>query len=177
MKIVAIGATNSTESINKQLATYTAGLVTGSEVETLDLNDFEMSIYSEQREKNQGIPELAHRFFNKISESDAVVISFAEYNGTYTAAFKNIFDWVSRINMKVYQGKPVVMLATSPGAGGASSVLASAVASAPYFDADVKGQLSVPSFYDNFDVAAGRLRHPELVQELKSIMSKVAQVQ
>ena len=34
MKILAIGATNSTESINKQLATYTAGLVTGSEVET-----------------------------------------------------------------------------------------------------------------------------------------------
>ena len=101
MKILAIGATNSTESINKQLATYTAGLVTGAEVETLDLNDFEMPIYSEQREKNQGIPELAHRFFNKISESDAVVISFAEYNGTYTAAFKNIFDWVSRINMKV----------------------------------------------------------------------------
>lgn len=176
MKILAIGATNSTESINKQLATYTAGLVAGSEVETLDLNDFEMPIYSEQREKNQGIPELAHRFFNKISESDAVVISFAEYNGTYTAAFKNIFDWVSRINMKVYQGKPVVMLATSPGAGGASSVLASAVASAPYFDADVQGHLSVPSFYDNFDVAAGQLKHPELVQELKSIMSKVAQV-
>lgn len=176
MKILAIGATNSTESINKQLATYTAGLVRASEVETLDLNDYEMPIYSEQREKNQGIPELAHRFFNKISESDAVVISFAEYNGTYTAAFKNIFDWVSRINMKVYQGKPVVMLATSPGAGGASSVLASAVASAPYFDADVKGHLSVPNFYDNFDVAAGQLKYPELVQELKSIMSKVAQV-
>ena len=175
MKILAIGATNSTESINKQLATYAAGLVTGAEVETLDLNDFEMPIYSQQREKNQGIPELAHQFFNKITESDAVVLSFAEYNGTYTAAFKNIFDWVSRINMKVYQGKPVVMLATSPGAGGASSVLASAVASAPYFDADVKGHLSIPSFYDNFDVVTGKLTHAELDQELMSIMKKIGQ--
>ncbi|WP_261904706.1 NADPH-dependent FMN reductase [Vibrio fortis] len=175
MKILAIGATNSTESINKQLATYAAGLVTGAEVETLDLNDFEMPIYSQQREKNQGIPELAHQFFNKITASDAVVLSFAEYNGTYTAAFKNIFDWVSRINMKVYQGKPVAMLATSPGAGGASSVLASAVASAPYFDADVKGHLSIPSFYDNFDVVAGKLIHAELEQELMSIMKKIGQ--
>lgn len=175
MKILAIGATNSTESINKQLATYAAGLVTGAEVETLDLNDFEMPIYSQQREKNQGIPELAHQFFNKITESDAVVLSFAEYNGTYTAAFKNIFDWVSRINMKVYQGKPVAMLATSPGAGGASSVLASAVASAPYFDADVKGHLSIPSFYDNFDVVTGKLTHAELDQELTSIMKKIGQ--
>ncbi|MCG9630585.1 NAD(P)H-dependent oxidoreductase [Vibrio sp. Isolate30] len=175
MKILAIGATNSTESINKQLATYAAGLVTGAEVETLDLNDFEMPIYSQQREKNQGIPELAHQFFNKITGSDAVVLSFAEYNGTYTAAFKNIFDWVSRINMKVYQGKPVVMLATSPGAGGASSVLASAVASAPYFDADVQGHLSIPSFYDNFDVVTGKLTHAELDQELMSIMKKIGQ--
>ncbi|WP_434763385.1 NADPH-dependent FMN reductase [Vibrio fortis] len=175
MKILAIGATNSTESINKQLATYAAGLVTGAEVETLDLNDFEMPIYSQQREKNQGIPELAHQFFNKITGSDAVVLSFAEYNGTYTAAFKNIFDWVSRINMKVYQGKPVVMLATSPGAGGASSVLASAVASSPYFDADVQGHLSIPSFYDNFDVVTGKLTHAELDQELMSIMKKIGQ--
>jgi NAD(P)H-dependent FMN reductase len=75
--------------------------------------------------------------------------------------------------MKVYQGKPVVMLATSPGAGGASSVLASAVASAPYFDADVKGHLSIPSFYDNFDVVTGKLTHAELDQELMSIMKKM----
>ena len=112
-------------------------------------------------------------FFSKIGEVDAVVISFAEYNGSYTAAFKNVFDWTSRIDMKVYQGKPVVMLSTSPGPGGASSVLSSAVNSAPYFDADVKGSMSVPSFYDNFNVETGEIINAEMAENLKSIMSQI----
>ncbi|AJR05116.1 NADPH-dependent oxidoreductase [Photobacterium gaetbulicola] len=173
MKVLAIGATNSTTSINKQLATYAAGLAEGADVEVLDLNDFDMPIYSEQREKSSGVHEHAKRFFSKIGEADAVVISFAEYNGSYTAAYKNIFDWASRINMKVYQGKPVIMLSTSPGPGGAKSVLSTAVESAPFFDAEVRGSLSVPSFYDNFDVEKGELSNIELVEELKSVMRKI----
>lgn len=173
MKVLAIGATNSTTSINQQLAAYTAGLVEGAQVEVLDLNEFEMPIYSEKREQDSGIHQHAQRFFDKIGESDAVVISFAEYNGSYTAAFKNVFDWVSRIDMKVYQGKPVVMLATSPGPGGATSVLSSAVNSAPYFDADVKGSMSVPSFYDNFDMETGEMTNLEMIDNLKMIMNKV----
>ncbi|WP_286296950.1 NADPH-dependent FMN reductase [Vibrio apostichopi] len=173
MKVLAIGATNSTTSINQQLAAYTASLVEGAQVEVLDLNDFEMPIYSEKREQDSGVHQHAKRFFDKIGESDAVVISFAEYNGSYTAAFKNVFDWASRIDMKVYQGKPVVMLATSPGSGGATSVLSSAVNSAPYFDADVKGSMSVPSFYDNFDMETGEMTNPEMIEHLKMIMNKV----
>ncbi|CDT73065.1 putative Flavoprotein [Vibrio coralliirubri] len=179
MKVLAIGATNSKASINQQLAAYTASLVEGAQVEVLDLNDFEMPIYSEDREKESGVHQHAQRFFSKIGEADAVVISFAEYNGSYTAAFKNVFDWTSRIDMKVYQGKPVVMLSTSPGPGGASSVLSSAVNSAPYFDADadadadVKGSMSVPSFYDNFNVETGEIINAEMAESLKSIMSQI----
>lgn len=173
MKVLAIGATNSTTSINQQLAAYTAGLVEGAQVEVLDLNDFEMPIYSEKKEQDSGVHQHAQRFFEKIGASDAVVISFAEYNGSYTAAFKNVFDWASRIDMKVYQGKPVVMLATSPGPGGATSVLSSAVNSAPYFDADVKGSMSVPSFYDNFDMETGEMTNLEMIDNLKMIMKKI----
>lgn len=53
MKVLAIGATNSTTSINQQLAAYTAGLVEGAQVEVLDLNDFEMPIYSEKESKTR----------------------------------------------------------------------------------------------------------------------------
>lgn len=169
MKVLAFAASSSRQSINKQLAHFAATKITGAEVELLDLNDFEMPIYSSDRENDSGIPEQAQSFFKKIGEADAIVISFAEHNGSYTAAYKNIFDWASRIDMKVYQNKPVILLATSPGPGGAQSVLGAAVGSAQFFAMDVKGSLSIPSFYDNFDMETGELTNPELVEKLNEI--------
>ncbi|PSU48891.1 NADPH-dependent FMN reductase [Photobacterium frigidiphilum] len=173
MKVLALAASSSSTSINKQLATYAASLVENAEVEVLDLNDFDMPIFSEDREKELGQPEPAQRFYKKLGEADAIIISYAEHNGSYTAAFKNVFDWTSRIDMKVYQGKPVIMLATSPGPGGASSVLAAATGSAPYFAADVKGSLSIPSFYDNFDMAQGKLTNAELQDKLATVVAQL----
>ena len=173
MKVLALAASNSSTSINKLLATYAAGLVPNADVEVLDLNDFEMPIFSEDKEKELGQPDLAKRFFQKIGEADAIIISYAEHNGSYTAAFKNVFDWTSRIDMKVYQGKPVIMLATSPGPGGAATVLAAATGSAPYFAAEVKGSLSIPSFYDNFDMEKGELKNEALAEKLKAIITEL----
>ena len=173
MKVLALAASNSSTSINKLLATYAAGLVPNADVELLDLNDFEMPIFSEDKEKELGQPDLAKRFFQKIGEADAIIISYAEHNGSYTAAFKNVFDWTSRIDMKVYQSKPVIMLATSPGPGGAATVLAAATGSAPYFAAEVKGSLSIPSFYDNFDMEKGELKNEALAQKLKAIITEL----
>ncbi|GIU04909.1 MULTISPECIES: NADPH-dependent FMN reductase [unclassified Shewanella] len=171
MKLLAFAASSSSKSINKQLATYAASLVDGADVEILDINDYEMPIFSQDREEELGQPEQAQKFFAKIGEADAIIISFAEHNGSYTAAYKNLFDWTSRIDMKVFQNKPMVLLATSPGPGGASSVLAAAAGSAPYFAADVKASLSVPSFFDNFDMEKQQLRNPELAEQLKAALA------
>ncbi|MBE7213580.1 NAD(P)H-dependent oxidoreductase [Shewanella benthica] len=175
MKILAFAASNSSKSINKQLATYAASLVEGAEVEILDINDYEMPIFSQDREEELGQPELAQNFFAKLGEADGIIISFAEHNGSYTAAYKNLFDWTSRIDMKVFQNKPMVLLATSPGPGGAKSVLAAAAGSAPYFAADVKASLSIPSFFDNFDMEKGELKNDELKQALKEAVFKLHQ--
>jgi NAD(P)H-dependent FMN reductase len=172
MKVIAFAASNSKNSINKKLATYAAGLIPNAIVEILDINDYEMPIFSEDREKELGQPQLAQDFFNKLGEADAIVISYAEHNGSYTAAFKNLFDWTSRIEQKIYQNKNMLILATSPGPGGAKTVLNSAVNSAPHFAANVVGSLSVPSFYNNFDSESGKLTNIELLDELKSITSK-----
>ncbi|MDO6682679.1 MULTISPECIES: NADPH-dependent FMN reductase [unclassified Oceanobacter] len=177
MKILAFAATNSRQSINKQLVTHAAKQLqqtTGAELEILDLNDFEMPIYSVDREQESGIPEPAQTFFKKVGEADAVLISFGEFNGSFSVAYKNVFDWASRIDQKVYQNKPVCVMATSPGPGGAQSVLAAAVGSAPYFAMDVKAQLSVPSFYDNFDVEKGELSNAELSAALTEALATLA---
>ncbi|MCD9478507.1 NADPH-dependent FMN reductase [Photobacterium phosphoreum] len=162
MKLLTFAASSSSQSINKHLATYAASLVTYADIDVLDINDFEMPLYSSDRENESGIPSLAQEFLDRIAQADAIIISFAEHNGSYTAAYKNLFDWASRINPKVYQNKPMVLLATSPGPGGANTVLTAAVNSAPYFAGNVKASLSIPSFYDNFDVVTGKVTNAKL---------------
>ena len=58
-KIFAFGASNSSDSINKQLAKYASGLFKNVTVDFVDINDYEMPIYSKDREKANGIPQLA----------------------------------------------------------------------------------------------------------------------
>ena len=169
MKVLAFAATISSKSINKKLAGYAASLVPNASVELIDLNDFELPIYSDTKEEQLGQPANAKAFFEKIGEADAIVVSFAEHNGSYTAAYKNLFDWTSRIDQKVFQNKPMLMVSTSPGPGGAQNVLAAATTSAPYFAGDVKGSLSVPSFFDNFDSEHGRITNPELNESLQKL--------
>ena len=173
MKVLAFGTSNSRNSINQKLARYAATQIDDADVTVLDIHNLEMPIYSEEREKESGIPAFAHDFYQAIGEADAVVISFAEYNGSYTSAYKNLFDLASRIDMKVYQDKPMIMLATSPGAGGAQNVLAAAEASAPFFAADVKGALSLPNFFDNFDVELGKVTDDSFNGQLDEIISKL----
>ena len=45
-KIVAFGASSSKKSINKQFASYAASLISDADSIIIDLNDFEMPIYS-----------------------------------------------------------------------------------------------------------------------------------
>lgn len=173
MKLLAFAASNSRKSINKQLVSYAASLVDGAEIEVLDLNDYELPLFSEDREAELGHPELAKIFMSKLADSDALMISFAEHNGSYSAAYKNLFDWSSRMGKKVFQDKPMVLLATSPGARGGASVLAAATSSAPFFAGHVKASLAIPNFYENFDVERGTLRNEELKAQLIEAVSRL----
>ena len=177
MKVIAFAASNSTTSINKQLASYAAHLLQSMgdqiDVEVLDLNDYELPLFSTDKEKELGQPDNAKAFFNKLGEADAIIIAFAEHNGSYTAAYKNLFDWCSRINPKVFQQKPMVMLSTSPGARGGASVLGLAVNAAPFFEGEVKGSLSIPSFYDNFDTEQQAFKNSDLKQQLEQTVMKL----
>lgn len=155
MKLLAIGASSSSASINKQFASFTANQIEAAEVTHLDLNDYEMAIYSSDRETESGIPSEATKFRALIDATDGIVISFAEHNSTYSAAFKNIFDWVSRIEGKTWGDKPMFILATSPGARGGMTVLNQAASTLPFQGAQVAGKFSLPSFYESFSTEEG----------------------
>ena len=148
--IIAFAGSNSKNSMNKQLVTYTSSLVDNANVTILDLNDYELPLYGIDLEMEQGIPQAAHDFANAIKASDGIIISLAEHNGSYTTVFKNIFDWTSRIDSKNFFGKPMLLMAASPGGRGGQSVLEAASARFPYHDANIVGQFSLPFFGNNF---------------------------
>ncbi len=173
MKVLAFAASNSRQSINQKLAAYAASMVDNAEVEMLDINDYELPLFSMEREAELGQPELAQQFLDKIGDAEALIISFAEHNGSYTAAYKNLFDWASRIDTRVFQSKSSVFLATSPGGRGGAGVLDAAVRSGPHFGAVIVGSVAVPGFHSVFDVESGVLTDPELNAAVQSAVAKL----
>ena len=148
--IIALGGSNSRKSINKQLAKYAAAQLKNAAVTLVDLNAYDFPIYSVDLEEANGMPTEIKKMNAVFESADGFVVSLAEHNGSYTAAFKNAFDWLSRIQGKVWREKPVLLLATSPGARGGKSVLEAAVSRFPYMRAKITGTFSLPSFYENF---------------------------
>ncbi len=168
MKITAFAATNSKESINLELVKHVSSHFEDARVNLLDLNDYEMPIFSPERALD-GIPQAASDFLDAIQDSDMLIIGLAEYNGSYTSAFKNIFDWSSRIDMKVFKDKPTLLLSTSPGPRGASTVLESAKNSLPFYGAKVWAAFSLPSYFENFkDQSISDPTHQENLQRVVS---------
>lgn len=174
MKILAFGASTSSTSINRKLANFAARLVPEAEVTELDLRDYKLPIFSSDLEESDGKPADAQRFVDAIQSHDAVVVSLAEHNGSYTAAFKNLYDWASRIEQQVWSGKPMLLLATSPGGRGGATVMAAAEATFPRMGADLKASFSLPSFYDNFSDKDG-ITEAELARQLAEAVAKLSE--
>ena len=148
--IITLGGSSSRKSINKQLAIYAGSLIDGAEPLNVDLIDYELPLYSIDKEEENGFSRTLLDLNEKIEQADGFVISLAEHNGAYSAAFKNTFDWLSRINAKVWRNKPMFLLSTSPGPRGGQSVMELAQSRFPYNGGNIVASMSVPSFFDNF---------------------------
>lgn len=162
--IIAFAGSNSSTSINKQLAAYAASLVSGVEVTVLDLNDFKLPLYGMDLELSDGIPDNAQKFLDIVKSTDGIVLSLAEHNGAYATVFKNLFDWMSRIDGKLWNDKPMLLMATSPGARGGATVLEIAQGRFGYMGGNIVSSFSLPSFDDNF--SDGKITNEELNNQL-----------
>lgn len=173
--ILALGASSSKESINRQLAKFAASKVSDAKVTLLDLNDFEMPLFSVDTETELGSPDAAQRFKEHILNADGIIISFAEHNGSYSAAFKNLIDWTSRIEGKLWEDKTLFLMATSPGGRGAQTVLSSASSAYPHMGGNVAAHYSLPLFNTNFIdgvIIDGELKN-EFNKQLEAFTSSI----
>lgn len=178
MKLLAFSTSNSTQSINHALAGYASARARAVkpeiQSEMITLNEYPLPIYSIDIEKAQGIPQGAHDLLQKIGSADALIVAFAEHNGSVTAVWKNAFDWMSRIEMKLWQGKQLIALGTSPGSGGAAYVLAQQEQTAPYFGAKLLGSYGVKEWGKAWDASAQTLTREEDRIAIDALVSKLA---
>lgn len=166
-KILAFSGSMSSDSINQQLIEFTVDQITNSDVEVIRLSDFEAPIYSKERESETGIPESIKSLRKKFDESDAYILSTPEYNGSIPGGLKNTLDWISRTEGKIFQDKPLLLMAASPGGRGGQSVLGHLETVVPYWGASSVVTFSFPSFHSN--LVDGKMSE-ELLSTLKQVL-------
>ncbi len=79
-------------------------------------------------------------------------------------------DWLSRLDRRLFDNKPVVVLSTSPGKGGGKRALKITETFLGYFAGNIIGTFSLSSFNSNFDEG---IENEGLLQELHELLYKL----
>ncbi len=155
--ILAFAGSNSSTSINFKLVKYTTGLIQQNEVSLMDLSSFPVPMYSADTEKYNGYPEDVVALQKDIKNADGLIISVNEHNSGPSAYFKNLMDWLSRVDKRFLDDKKIFLMSTSPGRRGGISSLTYVKDTLPRFGGEITTSFSLPSFNDNFDPEKGIL--------------------
>ena len=118
--LIAGSARQGAFSVKLRDAARRAADAAGSVTQVLDLRTLALPLYDGDIEAAQGVPPAVEQLRAAIAANDVLVIVTPEYNGFPTPLVINAFDWLSRIKegLTTTAEKPVVLLASSPGALG-----------------------------------------------------------
>ncbi len=173
-KIIAFAGSNSSTSINHKLVEFVVSEIKGHDIRIINLVNYAIPMYSEDEEKKTGFPGMVMGLNQEISEADALIISVNEHNGGWSAFFKNIIDWLSRLDRNFLEGKKILLMSTSPGKRGGLSSLEFAKNVFPRFGAEIVESFSFPSFYDNFSTESNTVTDETLLLGLNEVLSTFA---
>ncbi len=129
-KLLAFAGSTRKQSFNQSvLDVAVAGArEAGAEVTEISLADFDMPLFNEDAEAEQGIPAAAQAFKELMMSHDGFLIASPEYNSAYPALLKNAIDWASRQAgdekvLAAFRGKVAGIMAASAGGLGGLRVL------------------------------------------------------
>lgn len=121
-KILAFAGSTRTDSFNKKLVRIAAAGAkeAGAEVTIIDLRDFQMPIYDEDLERQQGLPSNARKLKDMMLAHHGFLISSPEYNSSISGVLKNTIDWASRQSdgespLACFTNKVAGLMSASPG--------------------------------------------------------------
>ncbi len=122
VKILGFEGSGRQDSMNRTLLNIVAGEVdkAGADVTIINLHDYDLPIYNNDLEANNGLPSAVIELKELAGKSDGFLIATPEYNGGYSPLLKNAIDWMTRpapegIPRQPFAGKMAGLIATSPG--------------------------------------------------------------
>ena len=126
-RIFAISGRLRKHSCNKMLLEIAAmgAREAGAEVTMLELNDLPLPLYNQDIEDSMGEPSEVVELKKMFMAHQGLLIASPEYNGSLTAALKNLIDWASRADQQhpplaCFSGKVAGIMSVSPGKMGGS---------------------------------------------------------
>ena len=169
MKTIAFVGSNSSKSINKQLTL--ALLKNHPEVDFIDIQNWNVPLYSEDIQNNEGFPDLINKLAENISEANKIVVTVNEHNSNVSAFMKNILDWLSRHTKKIFSEKDILVLSTSNGQRGGLSANEFTVGFCTRNGAESVQGYTFPAFSENFDTNTQQISNIEKKAEIEALLS------
>lgn len=170
-RLIAFAGSNSSASINYELVKYTVSLIEDYDIQLLNMAKMEFPLFSEDLEKEKGYKASLVALKDDIVEADGLIISVNEHNGNPSAYFKNLIDWLSRVDRNFLNNKPIFLLGTSNGARGAKGSIEVTEKLLPRFGALVADKFSLPNFKENFSIKKGLITNEELKEQHQKVLN------
>lgn len=119
-KLIFLAGSARRDSVNKKLAQNAEKIAKdlGAETTYIDLRDYELPMFCEDYEAENGMPDAAKELKKLFIDHDGFLIASPEYNSSFSPLLKNTLDWMSRggdDNSNAFQGKVSAITAASPG--------------------------------------------------------------
>ncbi len=121
-KILSFAGSTRNDSFNKKLVKIASlgAREAGAEVTVIDLKDFQMPLYDEDLEIQEGLPSNTQKLKELMKIHHGFLISSPEYNSSISGILKNTIDWISRQGddespMSCFNGKVSGLMSASPG--------------------------------------------------------------
>jgi NAD(P)H-dependent FMN reductase len=169
-RILAFAGSNSSTSINYKLVKYTCSLIgEDHDVNLINMVDYNFPVFSEDLERAEGYSNLLRELKDKIVDAHALIISANEHNSNPSAYFKNVLDWLSRVDRNFLADTKILLMSCSGGKRGAIGSLEVVKGILPRFGGEIVATFSLPSFKHTFDVEKGIIE-PELAAAHKNAL-------
>ena len=173
-KVLAFSGSTQESSVNKKLILEAAKFAkeAGAIVTVVNLKDYTAPFYDGDLEAKEGMPPKAKEFRQLMIQNSVILIASPEYNGSLSAALKNVIDWASRSEEKgpsreAFKDKKFILISASPSPIGGARGLVHLKAILEQLGGQVSSkEFVLPNAYTAF-TDEGQLISSELKEKLK----------